>query len=148
MDNATIAVIFTGIGLAVMLAEKLFGGGNKLAAKFSALEKETTAAITAMRFEFIEKNSTAASNSKVGFEAITANIHQLQLGFAEFRSFMAENYMRRDSYYKATDELKRDFNDKHSELKADVHRGFEEMKEQMSDLAQSIEAGRKHTRPA
>jgi uncharacterized coiled-coil DUF342 family protein len=55
---------------------------------------------------------------------------------------MAENYMRRDSYYKATDELKRDFNDRHNELKGDVHRGFEEMKEQMSHLAQSIEAGR------
>jgi uncharacterized coiled-coil DUF342 family protein len=143
MDTATIALIFTGISLAVVLGKDLFGGGSKLASKFAALEKETTSSINAMRFEFIEKSSTAASNSKVGFEAITANIHALQLSSMEFRAMMAEQYMRRDSFYKATDELKRDFNDKHNDMKADMHRGFEEMKEQMNHLAQSIEEGRK-----
>jgi uncharacterized coiled-coil DUF342 family protein len=143
MDSSTIALIFTGISLAVVLGKDLFGGGSKLASRFGALEKDTTEKYNALRFEFVEKNATAASNSKVGFEAITANIHSLQLGFSDFRAQMAENYMRRDSFYKATDDLKRDFNDKHSELKADVHRGFEEMKEQMNHLAQSIEEGRK-----
>lgn len=145
MDNSTIAIIFTGIGLAVMLAEKLFGGGNKLAAKFASLEKETTAEITTLRMEFVEKYDRNNSNSRVGFDAITANIHALQLGFSEFRAQMAENYMRRDSFYKATDELKKDFNEKHGDLKADVHRGFQDVKDQLDAMSQAIEAGRKST---
>ncbi len=143
MDNSTIAVIFTGIGLLVMLAEKIFGSGGKLTSKFATLEKETTAEIHTLRMEFIEKSDRNNANSKVGFDAITANIHALQLGFSEFRATMAENYMRRDSFYKATDELKRDFSEKHNELKADVRQGFEETREQLDAMAQVIEANRK-----
>lgn len=143
MDNSTIAVLLTGIGLVVVLAKDLFSGGNKLASAFGLLKEKTTKEITDLRLEFLEKIELRDSNAKVGFEAITANIHALQMGLLEFRVKMGEEYMRRDSYYKASDELKKDFKEKHDDLKAEMHQGFSELKDQIGAVAQSIEAGRK-----
>ena len=146
MENSTIAVIASIIVLAISVAKDIFGSGNKLAARFASLEKQTTADITALRMEFIEKSDRYSANSRVGFDAITANIHALQLGFSEFRAKMAEEYMRTPNFNKAIDEVKKDFNDRHNDLKSDVHRGFQETKEQLDAMAQSIELGRKASR--
>lgn len=156
MDHSTLTLIISLVVLAYSIGKDLFGGGGKLTSKFAELDtkfatfdKATTAAITAMRFEFIEKNERNNSNSQVGFEAIKSNIGELKLAFAEFRAKNAEEmnkYMLKESFYKATDDLKRDFNDKHNDLKADVHRGFEETRAQLDAMAQSIEAGRQSTR--
>lgn len=146
MDNSTIAVLLTGIGLVVVLAKDLFNGGNKLASAFSLLKEKTTKDITDLRLEFLEKIELRDTNAKVGFEAITANIHALQMGLLEFRAKMAEEYMRRDSYYKASEELKKDFKDKHDDLKAATQEGFKRLEDQIGAVSQAIEAGRKQSR--
>lgn len=148
MDHSTIAIIISVIVLLISLGKDLFGGGNKLASKFSGLKEETTAKITALRMEFVTSRETSDANSRIGMDAITANIHRMELGLLEFRAKMAEDYMRRDSYYKASEELKRDFKEKHDDLKEDVSRGFASVKDQLDAMAQSIEAGRKSTRHA
>lgn len=167
MDTATIAVIISGALFALTLAEKIFGSGNKLATKFSKLDKDTSdltsalkldylnkfAAVAteanALRIEFLQKIEIRDNNSRVGFEAVTANMHIIKEAILENRAQMAEQYMRRDSYYKAAEDLKRDFKDKHDDLKHEMHAGFENLKDQIGAVAQSIELGRQqaHARP-
>lgn len=150
MEHSTIiALVALGLTIASSLAtlgEKLFGGGNKLASKFASLERNTTTEINSLRMEFVTSRETSDANSRVGMDAITANIHRMELGLLEFRAKMAEDYMRRDSYYKASEELKRDFKEKHDDLKHEMHQGFADLKDQVGAVAQSIEAGRKQTR--
>jgi hypothetical protein len=145
MDSSTIAIIFTGIGLVVMLVEKIFGGGNKLASAFSSLKESTTKEITDLRLEFLQKIELRDNNARVGFEAVTANMHIIKEALLENRAQVAENYMRRDSYYKASDELKRDFKEKHDDLKDDMNKGFAALKDQLDAMAQAIELGRMQT---
>lgn len=165
MDNSTIALIISGIGLLVVLAKDLFNGGNKLSARFTEMEKALTEQIRLMtsanaaeivkfkdkhdgeiqriRTDFLQRNETYEDNNRIGFEAITANIHALQLGFSEFRASMAENYMRRDSYYKATDELKRDMKDENIAVRKEMKDGFDRMERTLGEMAQANELARK-----
>lgn len=138
-----------GVSIVISLmgfGEKLFGGGNKLAAKFAQLDKDKTAEVTALRLELLQKIETRDNNARVGFEAVTANMHIIKEALLENRAKMAEEYMRRDSYYKASEELKRDFKEKHDDLKDDMNKGFASVKDQLDAMAQAIEAGRKQTR--
>src|SRR4051812_16547665 len=114
MEPQTISFISLAVAvtMAVLgIAEKLWGGGNALASKFNKLERETSAAIAMVRNEYQIKLDTYAENTRVATASIISNIHLLEKGILEFRLLMAEQYMRRDSFYKATDELKRDFKD-------------------------------------
>lgn len=148
MSSETIALIALAVSIVVSLlgfGEKIFGGGNKLARAFAELDKKKTEEITLLRNEFYQRVETHDGNYRVGLDAITANIHAMQLGLLEFRAKMAEDYMRRDSYYKASEDLKRDFKEKHDDLKDDMNKGFSAVKEQLDTMAQAIEAGRKST---
>lgn len=147
-DPMTIALCGFGLNLLmalVLIAEKLFGGGNALASKFANLKEDTNTKITAIRTEFIELNNIHATNARVGFEAITANIHSLQLGFSDFRAMMAETYMRRESFYKAAERIELAFDKKNSELKVDMKDGFARLEKQIDDVTQIIEENRKAT---
>lgn len=106
-----IAIAFSGITLLVLVGEKMFGGGNALAAKFHALDKETTASIATLRRELNEKVDEYEKVSTVGFEAIRANIHAMQIGLLEFRAKIAEDfhmYIRKDDYNAGVADVKRD----------------------------------------
>lgn len=106
-----IAIVFSGVTLLVLVGEKLFGGGNALAAKFHTLDKETTAAIAAVRTELNNKIDEYEGVSTVGFEAIKNNIHAMQLGLLEFRAKMSEDlhsYIRKDDYNTGVSDIKRD----------------------------------------
>lgn len=157
MDNTTIGLIFTGIGLFAMVAKDLFGGGGKLANAFHALDKKTSEAVTALdvkhtsettrlRLEMLDKIELRDNNARIGFESISANMHIMKEALLENRAKMAEEYMSKGSFYKATDELKRDFKEKHDDLKHEMHQGFADLKDQIGAVAQSIEAGRQSTR--
>lgn len=156
MDDTTalVAVAFGGITLAATLIKDIFGGGTKLANKFHSLETNTNTAMTAhkekfdaeimkVRTDFLMRSETYEGNSRVGLEAITASIHTLREAALEQRAKMAEEYMRRDSFYKATDELKRDMKEKNDELKNDMKDGFERVEKTLGDMAQAIELSRK-----
>jgi len=130
--NETVAIVaacFAGISLLIVVAEKLWGGGNALAGKFHTLERETNAAIAVVRQELNNKIDEYEKVSTVGFDAVKANIHAMQLGLLEFRAKMAEElhlYIRKD-----------DYNAGISDVKRDVQNGFKNVEErlgQMQDL--------------
>ena len=124
--NDTLAYImaaFSGVSLLVVVAEKLFGGGNALANKFHKLEKDTTLDIAALRRELNEKIDEYEKVSAVGFDAIKSNIHAMQIGLLEFRAKMAEDYIPKGGL---------------DEIKADMRRGFEAVDRRMGELQDMI----------
>lgn len=125
MDNVLpyIAITFSGITLLVLVGEKLFGGGNALAGKFHRLDKETTAAIALVRNELNAKIDEHEDNYKIGADAVTANIHALQMGLLEFRAKMAEQYVAKGGL---------------DDIKADMRRGFDDVNRRMSELQDMI----------
>lgn len=127
MENSTnivavIAVSLSAITLLVMVGEKLFGGGNRLAAMFAKLDKETTAAIADMKSKLTERVDTYEDNYRIGLEAITANIHAMQIGLLEFRAKMAEEYMHKGDAGTGMREIKADMRDGFNRLEARLDR--------------------------
>lgn len=124
------AIPYIALGIAFLTftftaVEKLFGGGNALAAKFHSLDKETVAATSLLRTEMnnkidgvrVELSNRIDEYEKVGtvgFEAIKANIHAMQIGLLEFRASMAESlhsYIRKDDYNTGISDIRRDMHD-------------------------------------
>jgi hypothetical protein len=103
-----IAVSLSAITLLVMVGEKLFGGGNKLAAMFAKLDKETSADMAALRADLTKRVDDYESNYRVGLDAMRANIHAMQIGLLEFRAKMAEEYMHKGDYGSGVNEIKSD----------------------------------------
>jgi hypothetical protein len=106
-----IAIAFSGLTLLVLVAEKLFGGGNALANKFHALATETTLQIAAVRADLNAKVDGYEDSAGVGFETIRNNIHAMQIGLLEFRAKMAEDlhaYIRKDDYNAGVSDVKRE----------------------------------------
>jgi hypothetical protein len=124
-----IAIAISSVTLLIMVGEKLWGGGNALAGKFHALERETTMSLSMLRQDLNIKIDEYEKVATVGFDAIRANIHAMQLGLLEFRAKMAEDlhsYIRKDDYNAGIGDVKRD-----------VQNGFRNVEErlgQMQDL--------------
>jgi hypothetical protein len=143
---AIIAVIFAGLTFVTNIVEKIFGGSTRLAQSFHSLDVKTTAAIQSLRDEILNRVSSTSDNARVGYEAITANIHSLQLAHLEFRAKIAEqfqDYMKISTFDDIKAELKREFNEKHNDLKADMHEGFERLEKSVEAVSMSIESARK-----
>lgn len=124
-----IALSVSVLTMVIMVGEKLFGGGNALASKFFALERDTTKELATLRRELHDKIDEYEKVSTVGFDAIRANIHAMQIGLLEFRAKMGEDlhyYIRKDDYNAGIGDVKRD-----------VQNGFRNVEErlgQMQDL--------------
>ena len=153
MNSETIAIIavcFAGLTFVANIVEKIFGGSAKLASNFHLLDKATTTQIQQLRDEFLSRVLSNSDNARVGFEAITSNIHMIQLGHAEFRAKMAEelnNYMKIRTFDDIKAELKREFNEKHNDLKADMHDGFDRLEKSVEAVSMAIESARKERQP-
>lgn len=136
-----IAIVFSVLSSLFVVAEKIFGGGNALASKFHALDKDTGTAVAVVRNELnarIERCETGLNTkideyekvATVGFEAIKSNIHAMQLGLLEFRAKISEDlhlYIRKDDYNAGVGDIKRD-----------VQAGFRSMDERMGQLQDLI----------
>lgn len=125
-----IAIAFSGVTLLVLVGEKMFGGGNALAAKFHALDKETTEVIAQVRKELNLRIDEYERVATVGFEAVRANIHAMQIGLLEFRAKIAEElhaYIRKDDYNAGINEVKRD-----------VQHGFRSVDDRLGQLQDLI----------
>lgn len=103
-----IAVSLSAVTLIIMAAEKLFGGGNRLAAMFAKLDKDTGIEIDRLRAEVMSRVDTYEENYRLGIDAIRSNIHAMQIGLLEFRAKMAEEYMHKGDYGTAVTEIKTD----------------------------------------
>lgn len=108
MDNSTIAILISGAGLVVIVAERLWGGGNGLAMRFSALKETVNGDIAKLRSEMTDRIDSYDGQVSTTVATLQANIHRMELAAMEFRAVSAETYMRRDNYYKAAEEMKRD----------------------------------------
>jgi hypothetical protein len=120
---AIIALVFSGITMLVMVGEKLFGGGNKLAAMFAKLDKETTAAIALIKSDLTLRVDNYEDNYRIGLDAIRANIHAMQIGLLEFRAKMAEEYMHKGDYSVGV-----------KEIKSDMREGFDRIEKRLERI--------------
>ncbi|UEM08251.1 hypothetical protein J4G43_025860 [Bradyrhizobium barranii subsp. barranii] len=123
---ATIAVIISGVTLLIMVGEKLFGGGNRLAAMFAKLEKETTAAIQQLRTDLTGRVDEYEDNYRVGLDAMRANIHAMQIALLEFRAKMAEEYLPKGDHGEGV-----------REIKSDMRQGFERLEQRLERIERS-----------
>ncbi len=130
METNHIAIVLSALTLLVLIVEKTFGGGNRLATKFAELDKVTTAAIAQLRIDLTQRVDTYEDNYSVGINAIQANIHALQIGLLEFRAKMAEEYMH-----------KSDYNAGISDIKRDVHDGFEKIEKRFDRIEDNMKNG-------
>ena len=126
---------FQAVGLAIVLFKLIWGGATA--------HHETVALVRNDLLVRIEAQSANIGNVTAN---ISDRIHQLELAAMETRAVTAETYMRRDSYYKAAEEFKRDVKDAHDDLKKEMRDGFEELREQISAVSMSIEENRKARR--
>lgn len=125
MENNTIAliaVIFSAVTLLIMIGEKLFGGGNRLATMFAKLDKDTTTAIAQLRSDLASRVDDYENNYRVGLEAMRANIHALQIGLLEFRAKMAEEYLPKGDHGEGVREIKNDMREGFNRLEQRLER--------------------------
>ena len=116
--------------LVILIAEKIFGGGNALANKFHTLEKETNTAISDLRKEIDVRMDNYVQQSTVGFEAMRSGIAEMKMALLEFRATVSENlhsYIRKDEYSAGIGDVKRD-----------VQNGFRSMDERIGQLQDLI----------
>lgn len=132
MDYGLIALIIAGLTFAVNMGMNLFGGGRGLSTQFAALDKSLTAEISLLRNEITEKQERSQSQVGDSMSAMRQHMHDLEKAMLTQRAESAETYMRRDSYYKASDELKRE-----------VNAGFDKMEKRLERMEGKIDYDRK-----
>lgn len=132
------------LSLLIVLGKLVWGSSQGLQAQFTLLKETCTGEIAACRNELLAKIEMQSTNIGNVVANIGNRIHDLELKAMEARALAAETYMRRDSYHKATDDFKRDVRDANTELKKEMHAGFNELKDQIGAVSMSIEANRKN----
>jgi hypothetical protein len=129
-ESVLIAGLFVNtLGLAVVLFKLVWGSSSSLQMQFNEISKE-----------FSSKLDVHVANFGNVIQNVMDRFHKIELAAMESRAVAAETYMRRDSYYKATDEFKRDVQAAHTDLKVEVREGFERLEAHVDDLAKSIAA--------
>lgn len=106
----------------IMVGEKLFGGGNRLAAMFAKLDKETTEAIAKLETKLSGRIDEYEDNYRVGLDAMRANIHAMQIGLLEFRAKMAEEYLPKGDHGEGVREIKNDMREGFGRLEQRLER--------------------------
>lgn len=125
-----IALAVSSLTLVILVIEKVFGGGNALANKFHALEKETSVAILAVRNDFMTKLTDYQQLSSTGFDATRSSITEIRIGLLELRAHTSESlhmYIRKD-----------DYNAGISEIKRDMREGFDRVYARLGELQDTV----------
>lgn len=110
MDYAIAALCISGATFAFAVFDRVWGAGNRSATSEAALKSYVNEEVAALRKDVFLKHDHTEGNLGQAIVAMKDMLHQMQLDAVTFRAASAETYMRRDSYYKAMDELKRDVN--------------------------------------
>lgn len=129
MDYATAALIVSVLTLLINVGMNLFGSGRGLESRFATMERETTDALAKLRLEVQEKQDRSENNVGDALRAMREHTHSIEKAALEFRAIAAETYMRRDSYYKASDDLKRE-----------VNAGFDKVEKRLERMEGKIES--------
>lgn len=128
MEYATAALIVSVLTLLINVGMNLFGGGKGFSEKFAAAERDTATEIAKLRTEISEKQDRSENNVGDALRAMREHTHSIEKSALEFRAIAAETYMRRDSYYKASDDLKRE-----------VNAGFDKVEKRLERMEGKIE---------
>lgn len=129
MDYATVALIVAVLTLLINVGMNLFGGGRGLESRFATMERETADDLAKLRLEVQEKQDRSENNVGDALRAMREHTHSIEKAALEFRAIAAETYMRRDSYYKASDDLKRE-----------VNAGFDKVEKRLERMEGKIES--------
>lgn len=126
------ALTYAAVGISlttliIMVGEKLFGGGTALAAKFAALDKDTTANIARLERDLTRRVDEYEDNYGVGMEAAKANIHAMQIALLEFRAKMAEDYMHKNDYAAGI-----------MEIRTQLRESFEKMENRLGRIEENM----------
>lgn len=140
---ATIAVFFAGLTFLGNLLKDVFGGSKNLTQQFYQLELKTDAAIQKLKDEFNTRVALGVENSRIGFDAITSNIHELRLANANFRADVSNEYIKWRDFEKLSGQLKAEFTEKHTDLKKDMHDGFDRLESAIEAVTLSVESARR-----
>jgi len=108
MDYGLAALFVAVASLLMNAGMHVFGGGRGLSDRFAAVERDLKTEIAKLRAEISEKQDRSENNVGDALRAMREHTHSIEKAALEFRAVAAETYMRRDSYHKASDELKRE----------------------------------------
>lgn len=134
MEWVSIAALCVSLVMLLMTGGiHIFGGGRGLSDRFGKLEKAIHSEISELRKEIGEKQSRSETNVGDALNGIRQRMHDLELAAERQRANGAETYMRRDSYYKASEELKKDMN-----------AGFDRLERRLDRVDEKIDEGNGH----
>ena len=138
-DYVALALLFLNtVSLAVVLFKLVWGSSADLQTQFATLGREITAGHSNLRNEWQGKFDAHTSNFANVVSNLNDRVHAIELAAAKYRGDVAETYMRRDSYYRSTEEFKRDVRVAHDDLKKEMNEGFGKLETQVADLNRVI----------
>lgn len=133
-------LIVQGLGLSVVLFKLVWGSGTNLQIQFAGITKEFFEKQIKQQDDWVGRFDVQTSNFGNVVANITGRLHEIELAAAKYRGDVAETYMRRESYYQASAELKRDVQTAHADLKKEVHDGFQKLETQVDELSKTVMA--------
>lgn len=98
MDTATAAILIAGATLLLNVGLHIYGGSWNLATKLAEMERSLRTSIGAAKDEVEERQDTATRQFGETIAALRQKLNEVELD-------MARNYMRRDSFYPARQEM-------------------------------------------
>ena len=126
------------IMLGVTLFKFVWGSGAGLQAQFASITASSMAQVAQVRDEWQGKFDAHTANFGNVVANLNERIHAIELAAANMRADAAETYMRRDSYYKAADEFKRDVKEVHDDIKNEMNEGFLKLENQVAELTRLV----------
>lgn len=91
-----------------LIADKIWGGGRALSRELSELDRSWAERLDEMKREMNEKREINTNNVGDALNGIRTQMYMIKEQLLEQRAEAAETYMRRDAFYKASEDIKRD----------------------------------------
>lgn len=132
MDFALISSGMSVLAVIVSLGTVIFGSGRGLSDRFSSLQNSISDSIDKLRQDIELKQDKTESTLISTINNLNDKLHMVEKANLEFRSTVAETYMRRESFYKATEKMERD-----------VTVAFEKVERRLDRMEVKFDAARK-----
>jgi hypothetical protein len=91
MDNSTLAVIFAGATFAMLIGQRIFGGGWNLSKNLQAVEARLMSEIKESRAEIEGRQETVAHDFGETVAALKEHVRQVEF-------HIRDNYIRKDDF--------------------------------------------------
>jgi len=97
MEAQNVALLISATSLVIIIAQHLFGGGWRLSAKLSTMQAELQKSVKELKDDIDERSERHNKDYGATAAAIRQRVHELEL-------HVANNFMRRDSFYQVNGE--------------------------------------------